>query len=87
LEQVYHTKLGDSRRLAIPAELCRKLGLQPGEQLLLRQNGHQLSVTSLRQQAEQMREELRTMLTAGKPLTADLKALREAEAVREANPR
>jgi hypothetical protein len=55
--------------------------------LLLTQNGNQLAVTSLRQQAEQMREELRGMLSEGKPLTADLKELRKAESTREADPR
>jgi bifunctional DNA-binding transcriptional regulator/antitoxin component of YhaV-PrlF toxin-antitoxin module len=87
LEQVYHVKLGDSHRLAVPAALCRKLGFKPGEQLLLTQNGHQLAISSLRQQAEQMREELREILTKGQPLTADLKKLRKAEAAREADPR
>ena len=84
MDQVYHAKLGESRRLALPADLCRKLGFKPGEQLLLTQNGNQLAVTSLRQQAEQMREELRGMLSEGKPLTADLKEQRKAESAREA---
>jgi bifunctional DNA-binding transcriptional regulator/antitoxin component of YhaV-PrlF toxin-antitoxin module len=35
VDQVYHAKLGDSRRVALPAELCRELDLKPGEQLLL----------------------------------------------------
>ncbi len=87
MDQVYHAKLGESRRLALPADLCRKLGFKPGEQLLLTQNGNQLAVTSLRQQAEQMREELRGMLSEGKPLTADLKEQRKAEVAREAGPR
>jgi len=87
VENVYHVKLGDSRRIALPADLCRKLGFQPGEELLLTKEGNQLSVASLSQQAEQMRKELRGMLTEGKPLTADLKELRKADAAREAPPR
>lgn len=87
MDNVYHAKLGDSRRLALPAELCRKLGFRPGEELLLTQEGNRLSVASLRQQAEQMRKELRGMLTEGKSLTGDLKELRKAEAAREAPPR
>ncbi len=78
---------GESRRLALPADLCRKLRFKPGERLLLTQNGNQLAVTSLRQQAEQMREELRGLLSEGKPLTADFKELRKAESAREADPR
>ena len=87
MENVYHTKLGDSRRIALPADLCRKLNFRPGEDLLLTQSGNQLSITSLRLQAEEMRGELREMLGRGKPLTADLKALRKAEVAREAAPR
>ena len=83
MEQVYHVKLGDSRRLALPADLCRQLDLKPGDELLLTPEGGRLAVTSLRHQAEQMRQELRSLLGDGSPLTEDLKALRLAEAARE----
>jgi len=82
LDRVYHAKLGGGQRITLPADLCRKLRFKPGERLLLTQNGNQLLVISLRQQAEQMREELRGMLSEGKPLTEDLKGLRRAEASR-----
>ncbi len=87
MDHVYHAKLGDSRRLALPAELCRELDLKPGDELLLTQEGDRLAVTSLRRQAEQMRQELRGMLGDSQPLAKDLKALRQAEAVREDPPR
>jgi bifunctional DNA-binding transcriptional regulator/antitoxin component of YhaV-PrlF toxin-antitoxin module len=32
---VIHTKLGEGRRVAIPAELCRQYGLEPGEPVVL----------------------------------------------------
>lgn len=87
MDQVYHAKLGDSRRLALPAELCRELGFEPGDQLLLMPEANGLTVTSLRKQAERMRCELRDMLTKGKPLSDDLRQTRKAEAVREADSR
>lgn len=87
MDQVYHVKFGDSRRLALPAELCRELGFEPGDQLLLTPEANGLMVTSLRKQAERMRCELRDMLGKGKPLSDDLKQLRKAEAVREADHR
>jgi antitoxin component of MazEF toxin-antitoxin module len=87
VENVYHAKLGDSRRVALPADLCRELDLKPGDELLLTSEGGRLAVTSLRHQAEQMRHELREMLGDGKSLTKDLKALRQAEAAREAPAR
>jgi bifunctional DNA-binding transcriptional regulator/antitoxin component of YhaV-PrlF toxin-antitoxin module len=85
MEQVYHVKLGDSRRLALPAELCRSLGLQSGEELLLTRTDTGVAVTPLRLQAEQMRQELKDMLgEGGTPLADDLKKLRQADAAREA---
>jgi AbrB family looped-hinge helix DNA binding protein len=87
VDHVYHVKLGDSRRIALPADLCRKLDLKPGEELLLTQEGDRLAVTSLRRQAEQMRQELRGMVGEGRALTDDLKELRQAEAAREAPAR
>src|SRR5258708_5309380 len=87
MDHVYQVKLGDSRRLALPADLCRELDLHPGEELLLTAEGDRLSVTSLRHQADQVRVERRAMRDKGHPLTADLKALRQTEAAREAGPR
>jgi bifunctional DNA-binding transcriptional regulator/antitoxin component of YhaV-PrlF toxin-antitoxin module len=84
---VYQTRLGDSRRIALPADLCRRLDLKPGEELLLTEQGDGLSVTSLRRQAERMRQELRNLLGEGVSLTADLKKLREQEAAREGDSR
>lgn len=80
MENVYHVKLGDSRRLALPAELCRSLGINPGDDLLLLPHENGLAVTTLRKEADRMRRELRQMLGKGKPLTDDLKQLRQSEA-------
>lgn len=30
-----HTKLGEGRRVAIPAELCQRYGIQPGDPFVL----------------------------------------------------
>ena len=32
---VIHTKLGEGRRIAIPAELCQQYGLEPGDPVVL----------------------------------------------------
>jgi bifunctional DNA-binding transcriptional regulator/antitoxin component of YhaV-PrlF toxin-antitoxin module len=87
MDSVYHVRLGDSRRLALPAELCRRLDLKPGDELLLTESQDGLAVRSLRRQAERMRQELRDLLTGSEPLSQDLKKLRQAEAAREADPR
>jgi bifunctional DNA-binding transcriptional regulator/antitoxin component of YhaV-PrlF toxin-antitoxin module len=85
MDTVYHITLGDSRRFALPADLCRRLGLKPGEQLLVTEHTDGITVTPLRRQAERMREELRQLLAEGPPLTQDLKKLRQTEAAREAD--
>jgi bifunctional DNA-binding transcriptional regulator/antitoxin component of YhaV-PrlF toxin-antitoxin module len=35
MSNVIHTKLGGGRRIAIPANLCRKYGLAPGDAVVL----------------------------------------------------
>jgi AbrB family looped-hinge helix DNA binding protein len=32
---IVHTKLGEGRRVAIPAELCHEYGIEPGDLLVL----------------------------------------------------
>lgn len=87
MEYVYHVKLGDSRRIALPAELCRKLDMLPGEELLVTESGDGLAITPLRRQAQRMRQELRDLLGTGPSLTADLKKLRTDEAACETDSR
>jgi bifunctional DNA-binding transcriptional regulator/antitoxin component of YhaV-PrlF toxin-antitoxin module len=35
MENVIHTKLGEGRRVAIPAELCERYGIEPGDPVVL----------------------------------------------------
>jgi len=35
MNQVIHTKMGEGRRIAIPAELCQNLGIEPGDPVVL----------------------------------------------------
>lgn len=35
MSNVIHTKLGGGRRVAIPAELCHRYGLEPGDPVVL----------------------------------------------------
>jgi len=39
MSQVIHTKMGERRRIAIPAELCQELGIEPGDPLVLESSG------------------------------------------------
>jgi AbrB family looped-hinge helix DNA binding protein len=35
MANVIHTKLGGGRRVAIPAELCQRYGMEPGDRVVL----------------------------------------------------
>jgi bifunctional DNA-binding transcriptional regulator/antitoxin component of YhaV-PrlF toxin-antitoxin module len=35
MKNVIHTKLGEGRRVAIPADLCQRFGLEPGDPVVL----------------------------------------------------
>ena len=35
MENVIHTKMGEGRRVAIPAELCQQYGIEPGDPVVL----------------------------------------------------
>lgn len=35
MENVIHTKLSENRRVAIPADLCNRFGLKPGDPVVL----------------------------------------------------
>ncbi|WP_422929686.1 AbrB/MazE/SpoVT family DNA-binding domain-containing protein [Singulisphaera sp. PoT] len=35
MDSAIHTKLSDARRIAIPAELCQRYGLTPGDPVVL----------------------------------------------------
>jgi bifunctional DNA-binding transcriptional regulator/antitoxin component of YhaV-PrlF toxin-antitoxin module len=35
MNNVIHTKLGEGRRVAIPAELCHQYGIEPGDPVVL----------------------------------------------------
>jgi AbrB family looped-hinge helix DNA binding protein len=35
MANVIHTKMGEGRRVAIPAELCQKYGIEPGDPVVL----------------------------------------------------
>jgi AbrB family looped-hinge helix DNA binding protein len=35
MANVIHTKLGEGRRIAIPAELCERYGIEPGDPVVM----------------------------------------------------
>jgi bifunctional DNA-binding transcriptional regulator/antitoxin component of YhaV-PrlF toxin-antitoxin module len=87
MEPAIHIHLGKDRRLAIPAQFCKEANIRPGAGFLLTRQGSRIVLTPLEEEAEHMRQELRTMLGKNINLTQDLLALRAADAADEARHR
>jgi hypothetical protein len=87
MEPTAHIHLGKDRRIAIPAQFCKEAHLQPGDGFLLSRQGTQLVLTSLEEEADRMRQELRAMLGDGVNLMEDLRDLRAADAADETHHR
>jgi bifunctional DNA-binding transcriptional regulator/antitoxin component of YhaV-PrlF toxin-antitoxin module len=78
-----HTRLGDDRRVAIPAKLCHKLGWSVGEPLTFEEQGEALRIVPVSQILREIQESFAPYRTEGESLVDELIAEREAEAARE----
>jgi bifunctional DNA-binding transcriptional regulator/antitoxin component of YhaV-PrlF toxin-antitoxin module len=78
--------IGKDRRIAIPAQFCQEANIHPGDGFLLRQEGNQLVLTPLTDEAEQVRRELRELVGEQADLMADLRDMRAQDAADEAVP-
>ena len=47
MNDVVHVKLGEGRRVAIPAELCQRYGIRPGDPLVLEASEHAITLRPL----------------------------------------
>ena len=79
----YAVKLEQSGRIILPAELRRKMGLKPGEDVLIHVDEEGISVVGNRRAVVRaLQEELRPYL-GGAMLSEELSAERRAEAAEE----
>lgn len=83
--EIVHTKLGVSRRLAIPAELCQRYGLAPGGPVVIEATESGLMVRPL----ERVLDEVQSYFAAVAPreavLSEELLRERREEAGRESH--
>ena len=84
MNDVVHVKLGKGRRVAIPASLCQRFGIKPGDPLVLEVSDHAIT---LRPYAEVIREvQAHFMKLARDVIMSDeLSRDRRAEAKRESD--
>lgn len=85
MNEVHRAKLNDEGRLVIPAELRKALGLQPGQEVLLRKTDTGLELTTFEMAVKQFQDRVAKMVPPGVSLVEELIEERRAEAAREAN--
>jgi bifunctional DNA-binding transcriptional regulator/antitoxin component of YhaV-PrlF toxin-antitoxin module len=83
MNRVIHTKMGEGRRVPIPAELCQRYGLEPGTPVVLESTDSGIVVRRL----EDVISEVQAFFVAAAPanvcLSDELLKDRRAEAARE----
>ena len=77
------TKLTEGGRVVIPAEFRRALGVQVGDELILRLENGELRLLTLDRAIAQAQEAVRKYVPAGRSLVDELIAERRAEAARD----
>jgi AbrB family looped-hinge helix DNA binding protein len=83
MENVYHTKLGEGRRIAIPAEVCDQLGLRPGAPLAITIEADGLHVVPYEQIIREVQAAFAPYRQPGVSAVDELIQERRDEAVRE----
>ena len=76
-------QMGPKGRIVIPAPYRRALGLQPGDDLLITLDSHELRLSSRAEALRRIQEDVRAAVPAGRLLSDELIAERRAEAARE----
>lgn len=74
------TKLGENGRVVIPADFRRRLGLKPGDPLVVRLDEDGLRIESRRAAVRAAQRMIRERVPKGELLTERLFAMRRAEA-------
>jgi AbrB family looped-hinge helix DNA binding protein len=78
-----NVRLNDNGRIVIPAAIREALGILPGEELVLRVEGDELRITTMRHRIERARQLVRRHVKPGRSLVDELLAERRKAARRE----
>jgi len=82
-EGVVTARLSENGRIVIPAEIRQKLGLSPGDTVLLSVEGYVLKIEPQRARIRRVQESMRQFLPPDRVLSDELIADRREEARRE----
>ncbi len=78
-----HARLNENGRVVIPASIRRALGLEPGDELVLRVEDDELRVTTPRKRAERAQRLFKKYVGEGVRLSDELVADRRKESAGE----
>ena len=76
-------KIADGGRLVIPAELRRELGLEIGDEVIVRVEDNELRILTRAEAIKRAQEKVRRHVKGGRSLVDELSAERRAEAKHE----
>lgn len=77
------TKIAEGGRLVIPAEHRRQLGLEIGDEVIVRVEGGELRILTRAEAVKRAQEKVRRHIKGSRSLVDELTAERRAEAGRE----
>lgn len=77
------TKIADGGRLVIPAEHRRALGLEIGDEVIVRVEDNELRILTRAEAIKRAQKKVRRHVKGGRSLVDELNAERRAEAKRE----
>lgn len=83
--ETYRAKLNEEGRLVIPAVLRKELGLESGQEVLIRRTENGLELTTYDIAIRRFQDRVAEKVGPGVSLVDELIADRRAEAAREAN--
>jgi bifunctional DNA-binding transcriptional regulator/antitoxin component of YhaV-PrlF toxin-antitoxin module len=83
MDHVIHTKLSESRRVAIPADLCHQYGIEPGDPVVLEPAESGIVLRPLHAVIRDVQSYFADIAPAGVSLSEELLAERRQEAERE----
>ncbi|MCH8063130.1 MAG: AbrB/MazE/SpoVT family DNA-binding domain-containing protein [Chloroflexi bacterium] len=80
---VIKTKLGKGGRVVIPAEYRKRLGIEPGDEIIVSFKDGEIKITTVREAVRRAQEIVRRFVPEGVSLVDELIQERRREAARE----
>jgi AbrB family looped-hinge helix DNA binding protein len=83
MEQQVRLKVNENGRIVIPAEFRKALGIEVGDEVLVRLEKHEVTISTQQQRIKKAQERARKYVKPGVSLVDELLAERREEARRE----